>query len=272
MSQPGENFSGLGMLARRRKFGFNTGYMKSFPGLMSCRVYVLIATLAIGCPQAGAEPATTAPAADDAPAPAMLAPTYLAIGKDLSLRLALVRRTLDDLALDQPIRQRANQIVNDSESELQYLMTEIRAGRMPPNKRLMAVPDNLRAARDKLLEVIGPQQSQLLTEKLRSLRGEARQQISQLRLALIDVKTSAAQSHRCDSILAATEGAAEKLPDIDLNGDEYARARQSMIDLFVRAHDELAKVLTPLEQSQLGAHFAELAAKGPATQPSPGRS
>ena len=71
---------------------------------------------------------TTVPSPDDAPAPAAMAPMYVAIGKELSLRLALVRRTLDDLKLDRPIRQRADQIVDTAAGELKYLLAEIQAG------------------------------------------------------------------------------------------------------------------------------------------------
>jgi hypothetical protein len=209
---------------------------------------------------------TTVPSPDDAPAPAAMAPMYVAIGKELSLRLALVRRTLDDLKLDRPIRQRADQIVDAAAGELKYLLAEIQAGRMPATRRLSAVPGNLRTAREQLMEVIGTQQGQLLEEKLRSLRGEGRAEIGKLRQALDEVKTSANEKRSCDAILSDTDGAVEKLPDGDLQGDEYAKARQLMVEVFARTHDRLTKVLTAEEQMQLGPRLVELAA----TRPSPG--
>src|SRR5580704_7463435 len=115
---------------------------------------------------------TTAPSpADDPPAPAAMAPSYISIGKELRLRLALLCRTLNDLSLDAAIKQRANQILDSADADLQQLLAEVQSGRMPGYHRLMSVPDNLRAARAQLLAVIGPDQSDLLEEKLRSLRG-----------------------------------------------------------------------------------------------------
>jgi DNA-binding MarR family transcriptional regulator len=214
--------------------------------------------------------ATTAPSADDAPAPAVMAPAYLAIGKSLLVRVDLIRRTLNDLKLDPDNRRRANQILDAVARDVAYLMGEIQAGRMPPADRIAAVPSNLQAARAKLTEVLGPEENQLLLEKLRSVRGEARQEIGQLRQALDDLKTSVSEKHGCDAIVADADAGADKLPDCDLEGDQYAKARQSMIDLMTWTHDKIGRVLTPQEQSQLGASFAELAAKGAATKPSPG--
>lgn len=213
---------------------------------------------------------TTAPSADDAPAPAVMAPAYLAIGKSLLVRVALIRRTLSDLTLNQDNRKTANQILDGVALDVQYLMGEIQAGRMPPAGRIAAVPANLQVARAKLTEVLGPEQNQILLEKLRSVRGEARREIGQLRQALDDLKTSERERHGCDAIVADADAGAEKLPDCDLEGESYAKARQSMLDLLTWTHDKLGGVLTPQEQSQLGPGFAELAAKPAATRPSPG--
>jgi hypothetical protein len=214
--------------------------------------------------------ATTAPSADDAPAPAAMAPMYLVVGKSLLVRVELIRRTLNDLTLDQDHRQRANEIIDAVSHDLTYLMGEVEAGRMPPAQRIAAVPMNLQIARGKLTEVIGAEQNQLLLEKLRSVRGEARREIGQLRQALDDLKTSDGVRHGCDAIVADADAGAEKLPDCDLEGEESAKARQSMIDLMNWTHDRLGGVLTPAEQSQLGACFAELGVKGAATKPSRG--
>ena len=231
-----------------------------------------IAILGILLTLSTARAQTTAPTpVDDPPAPAALAPSYVSIGKDLRLRLALIRRTLADLTLDAAIKQHAFQILDASDAELKELLAEIQSGRMPGYHRLMAVPDNLRAARANLLAVIGPDQSDLLQEKLRSLRGEARNQLNWLRQQISDLNLSDGAKRPCDGILAQTEAAVEKLPDTDVQGDQYARARATMNQLFLRAHDALSKVLSDAEQLRLGPHFAELAARPPTatTQPAP---
>jgi hypothetical protein len=215
---------------------------------------------------------TTPSPTDDPPAPAAMAPSYVSIGKGLRLRLALIRRTLADLTLDAAIKQRADQIVDSADAEIKDLLAAIQSGRMPGYHRLMAVPDNLRTARANQLAVIGPDQSDLLQEKLRSLRGEARNEVNWLRQQLSDLNLSDGAARPCNQILSETEMAVEKLPDMDVQGDQYARARAAMNQLFVKAHDGLAKILSAAEQLRLGPHFAELASQPPAvtTQPAPG--
>ncbi len=199
-----------------------------------------------------------------------MAPMYLVVGKNLLVRVELIRRTLNDLTLDQDHRQRADEIIDAISRDLTYLMKEVEAGRMPPAQRIAAVPMNLQIARGKLTEVIGPEQNQLLLEKLRSVRGEARREIGQLRQALTDLKTSESERRACNRCVAGADAAADRLPDCDLEGEESAKARQSMNDLMNWTHDELGRVLTPAEQLQLGASFAALAAKASATEPSRG--
>jgi hypothetical protein len=235
---------------------------------MKLKFALWLLALWVGTGRVFADAPATDPSVDDPPAPAAMAPTYLALGKDLRLRLILVRRTLDDLSLDPSIKQQAEQLVDSAKAEIQYLIGEIQAGRMPSNQRLMAVPTNLRAARAKLMQIIGPDQGQLLDEKLQSLRGEARQEIGQLRQGLEDLKPAADEQGQCDTILAETDKAVESLPDTDEVGDDYARDRQKMNDLFSSTHDRLAAVLSPGEQTALGPRFSEMAAKTPATQPS----
>jgi hypothetical protein len=214
---------------------------------------------------------TTAPSpAIDPPAPVAMSPAYISIGKELRLRLALIRRTLADLPLDPATLERASRIVDSADADLKELLTEIQSGRMPGYHRLMSVPDNLRAARVNLLTALGPDQSDLLQEKLRSLRGEARNQINWLRQQLADLNLSDAPRQSCDRILTETAAAAEKLPDMDVQGDQYAKARADMNGLFARAHDALSEVLSAGEKLRLGPQFAELAARPPATQPAPG--
>ena len=75
--------------------------------------------------------AATAPSPDDAPAPAAMAPTYIAIGKELLLRVAIVRRTLGELTLDSQIRTDAAQILDDAGKGLHQLLHDVEAGNMP---------------------------------------------------------------------------------------------------------------------------------------------
>ncbi|MGA2441329.1 MAG: hypothetical protein ABSH08_10240, partial [Tepidisphaeraceae bacterium] len=234
------------------------------------KTWIVLIAIGLAIFAAASAPAAPATAPADPPAPAALAPTYLSIGKELRLSLAMIRRTLVDLSLDPACRRQANQILDSASGELERLMRDVQAGRMPAAKSIVAVPQNLRAARDRLLILIGPRQSELLQEKLRSLRGEARSQIGRLRQALAELNLPRDLRRACEPILREAESAVEKLPDMDVDGNRYAAARQAMNDLFVKAHDELAKVLTAAEQIQLGPHFSELAAQPPATQPSPG--
>ncbi len=233
------------------------------------KIWIVLLAIGLSISAAGAAPAT-APSPDDSPAPAAMAPTYLSIGKELQLRVAMIRRTLDDLSLDPARRRQADAILDSADAEVQSLMREVQAGQMPPQKTIIAIPQDLRAARDKLLALIGPQQAQLLQEKLRSLRGEARTQLLRLRQALTDLNLPSHVTHACDIILRDAGSAVENLPDRDVDGEAYARARQTMNGLFAKTHNQLAKVLTAAEQLRLGSYFSELAAKPPATQPAPG--
>ena len=131
----------------------------------------------------------------------------------------------------------ANQILDSADDDLKQLLAEVQSGRMPGYHRLMSVPDKLRAARANLLAVIGPDQSDLLQEKLRSLRGEARNQLDWLHQQISDLNLPDGTERPCEKILAETDAAVEKLPDMDVQGDQYARARAAMDKLFARAHD-----------------------------------
>jgi hypothetical protein len=210
---------------------------------------------------------TTAPAADDPPAPAALAPMYLSIGRDISLRLLLVRQTLDDLNLDPAIRAQAQQLIERPKRELDQALDQMQAGHMPPASRVYSVPDVLRSAREKLFALIGEQQAQLLEEKMSSLRGEARWRIGQLRNGLEELKLSAVRARRCDAILAAAQPTAEKLPASQLDGQQYDRNRQRMNDLLAWVHDHLAAILSIDEQTRLGQRFSGLADLQPTTRP-----
>jgi hypothetical protein len=233
------------------------------------RFAAIILALSLAISSARGQTTTTSPA-DDPPAPASMAPSYVSIGNGLRLRLALFRRTLNDLSLEPAIKQRANKILDAADDDLKELLAEVRSGRMPGYHRLMTVPDRLRAARDSLLALIGPDQGELLQEKLRSLRGEARNQLNWLHQQLSDLNLPDGTEHSCEKILTETETAAEKLPDTDVQGDQYAKARAAMDKLFARAHDGLAKLLNADELARLGSHFADLAARPPTTQPAPG--
>jgi hypothetical protein len=206
---------------------------------------------------------TTAPA--DSPAPAAMAPTYLNFGEQLSLRLGLVRQTLGELSLDPAVLNQANQIVDSANADLKQLMVQIQSGNMPGMHRLMAVPDNLRAAREKLLAVIGPDQASLLQEKLRSLRGEARAQLAWLDQQIADLNLPSSVDVHCQSILKDCQSSACNLPDTDIQGDQYAAARTQMNQLFIKAHAELSQFLSESDEARLGDRFAAMAS--PTTQP-----
>jgi hypothetical protein len=214
-----------------------------------------------------ADAPTTAPAADDPPAPAALAPMYLSIGRDISLRLLLVRQTLDDLNLDPAIRSQAQQLIERPKRELDQALDQMQAGHMPSAKRVYSVPDILRTSRVALFALIGQQQAQLLEEKMSSLRGEARWRMGQLRNGLEDLKLSADRARRCDAILAAARPAAEKLPASQLDGQQYDRNRRQMNDLLAWVHDHLAAILSIDEQARLGQRFSDLADLQPTTRP-----
>jgi hypothetical protein len=196
--------------------------------------------------------------AEDAPAPAAMAPTYISIGQELLLRVTLIRRTLDDLKLAPEQRKSALALIGGAEDEVRSLLAKVEAGQMPPQRMLLSVPADLRAAHAKLLAILGPEQSDLLQEKLRSLRGEARAQIAWLGQHLSDLHLSKKIEAACRGILADAAAGAEKLPDCEVEGDAYASARQAMKRLLAMAHDDLAKVLSAADQETLGPRFAEL--------------
>jgi hypothetical protein len=138
---------------------------------------------------------------------------------------------------------------------------------MPGYHRLMSIPDNLRAARANLMALLGPDQGDLLTEKLRSLRGEARNDCNWLCQEISDLDLAPNAQSQCDKVLHDAEAKAEKLPDKDVQGDQYAAARADLDTLLAKAHDELAKILPPADQSRLGPKFDALAPHPPTTQP-----
>jgi hypothetical protein len=258
----------VGMSAGARVVRAQTGPSRAAPSLngASQAATTQIASAQVTATQSSA--ATTEPSGDDAPAPLAMAPMYLSVGRNLLVRVELIRRTLDDLKLDPNCRQRADRLIDAVSHDLTDLMGEVEAGRMPPAKRIADVPMNLQIARGKLTEVIGPEQNQLLLEKLRSVRGEARREIGQLRQALDDLKMSDGVRHGCEAIVAYANAGAEKLPDCDLEGEQEAKARKSMVDLLNWTHDQIGKVLSPGEQSELGESFAGLLEKGSTTKPS----
>jgi hypothetical protein len=222
------------------------------------RLKIAILTLVFAAAECRAD-TTTAPSSQDLPAPAAMAPTYVAIGKELLIRVAILRQTLGDLTLAPQVRKSASQILDDAEKNLKQLLHEVQAGNMPTYGTIMAVPQNMRAAHQKLLAAIGPDQSQLLDEKLRSLRGEARSDLAKAAEVLDDKKLTDEQMNCCNKILADAQAEIDKLPDTDVEGDQYTADRQSMDQLMARVRDDLAKVVAPVEQSKAG----------PSTQPTP---
>jgi hypothetical protein len=199
------------------------------------------------------------PSTGQAIAPTAMAPAYLAVGKELRLRVALIRRTIDELGLDESVRTQAHQIIDSTDDQLRRLMADVAAGKMPAYETIMAVPQEMRAAHEKLLALIGPEKTQLLEEKLRSLRGEARARLGKLRQDIDDLTLAGKIRGLCDGIISQADAAVEKLPDTDEEGDAYEAGRQEMEQLFAHARVALAKVLSPIEVSRLY----------PSTQPSP---
>jgi hypothetical protein len=198
-----------------------------------------------------------------------MAPSYIQIGRELSLRLALVRRTLAELTLNDSTRSTANALVDSQQKEIDLLVSQMQSGQMPSNRRVLAVPENLKAARQKLYETIGPAESALLDEMLASLRGEARATLGKLRLMLENLHAPQSEEQNWENILAQADADAENLPKRDLHGDEYDRQRAIMNQLLVHTHDQLETILTPQQLTQLGPRFEQLAADRPSTAPSP---
>jgi hypothetical protein len=135
---------------------------------------ILVLSIGTGVGLACGDTPATQPNTDDPPVAAAMAPSYIAVGKDLSLRLALVRRTLDDLTLDPPTRTQANDLLQACEKEVDGLIKQMENGPMPSSRKVLGIPVYLRTQRNQLYQIIGAEQSQALDEMLRSLRGEGR--------------------------------------------------------------------------------------------------
>jgi len=210
---------------------------------------------------------TTVPSSDDPPAPVAMAPMYISIGKDISLRLQLVQNTLDELSLDPAILAQAHRLIEAPKAELDLAINQMRAGRMPSSKRIFAVPQTVRQARVQLFALIGDQQAKLLDQKLRSLRGEARWRIGQLRNGLVDLQMTVVCARQCDSIFASAGPAVEKLPADELDGDQYNKNRERMNNILANIHDRLVAILSSDEQARLGGRLSDLSAPPPSTRP-----
>ena len=227
---------------------------------MKVPAFLLIAVMAMTtAPVIVCADPTTAPSTDDTPAPAAMAPTYIAIGKELLLRVTIVRRTLGELTLDAPTRTQATAILDDAEKSLWQMLHDVKSGNMPTYGCIMAVPQNMRLAHQKLLAVLGPDNAQRLDEKLRSLRGEGRGEIAKLRQELEDKNLSTSAKRCCDAVLADADSAVEKLPDMDVEGDQYAADRQAMDHLVSKAQSDIETAIKPVEQSKVD----------PSTRPAP---
>jgi hypothetical protein len=222
------------------------------------RIKVAILTLLLAGGAVYAEPAT-APSPEDQPAPVAMAPTYLAIGKELLVRVAIIRQTLGDLSLSDPVRKNATQVLDDAEGNVRKLLHDVESGNMPTQGAIAAVPENMRAAHAKLLATIGSDQSALLEQNLRSLRGEARGQLAQLAQDISDKNLTGSAKDACDKLLAEAEGEARKLPATDGEGDQYIADRKAMEQMMTKTDEDCAKVLGPVEQSNAN----------PTTQPTP---
>jgi hypothetical protein len=212
---------------------------------------------------------TTQPAADDAPISPVMAPTYIAIGRQLCMRLDITRRTVDDLKLDPAMAKQADEMIDTSRAQLADLLYQLQSGRLPPNRIVQAVPVNLRAARDRLFELIGPDQTQKLQEMLQSIRGETRDNLGRIRLMLEDLHLPDSENKKCQSILSDADSQAESLPQEAVQGNSYDEAREKMTNLLDTLHTRLCSVLTDTQRQQLGPRFAQLAQPTTRTAPSP---
>jgi hypothetical protein len=212
-------------------------------------------------------PASPATQPAEIPVPVAAIPTYVAMGKDLAARLQIIRQTVDELSLDAATKKSADALVDAASTKIQTLLANTRAGKIPSYQQVLAVPAEIKTARQNLLDLIGPEQTALLNEKMQSVRGEARLRIAEIRQMLDDLNLPAPEQTQCNTILQNIAASVEDLPAKSQQGDDYTASRQKMEGLFAGAHDELAKILTPAEQSQLGPRFDQLAAGRPTTQP-----
>lgn len=201
---------------------------------------------------------TTQPS-DDTPVSPAMAPTYIAIGRQLCMRLDITRRTVDDLKLDPQIAAQADQLIGNSKNQITDLLNQFRTGPMPPTRVVQSIIPNLRAARQRLYDLIGPEQTQKLQNMLQSLRGEARDNLGRLRLMLEDLHLPDAENQKCQSILSDADAQVESLPEQNVQGNEYDQAHQKMTDLLSNLHTRLCTILTDSQREQLGARFAQLA-------------
>ena len=191
------------------------------------------------------------------------APSYIAIGRDLSLRLSLVRRSVDELSLDPRVRGQANAVLNSCQQEVDDLVGQMEKGALPSSRKVLGVPGDLRAGRSELYEIIGPQESEQLDEMLRSLRGEARSTLAHVRLMLQEMIPPPVEMRKCEGIISAAEGKAESFPHLDLSAEEYDAQRGKLDGILKSVEEQLDGVLTPGELERLGPRFT---ASFPATK------
>jgi hypothetical protein len=240
------------------------------PKYLPTSAFIAFALFAIiAAPTAKADDAAPAPATQPAeiPVPAAAIPTYVAMGKDLAARLQIIRQTVDELPLDPAAKKSADALVDAANAKIQTMLDSARAGKIPSYQQVLAVPAEIKTARQNLLDLIGPDQAALLNEKMQSVRGEARLRIVQIKQMPDDLNLSAAVQTQCDAILQNIASSAEQLPANSQQGDASTASRQKMETLFAGAHDQLATILTPAQQSELGPRFDQLAAGRPTTQP-----
>jgi hypothetical protein len=210
-----------------------------------------------------ADTPATQPDADDPPVAAALAPSYIAIGRELSLRLSLVRRTLHDLTLDPAVRTQALNLIDSCRKEVNDLISQMRDGPMPPSREVLGVPANLRACRQELYQLIGPDQSKSLDEMLRSLRGEARSTLGHVRLMLDDLNAPPGERQHIEGILSAAEAGAESLPHTDLPDGQYDSQRKRLDGMLAKVRTQLMSVLTPAQLARLGPKFEQVLPPAP---------
>jgi hypothetical protein len=220
--------------------------------------YWILLVLGFGPAWALADSPATQPDMNDPPVPAAMAPSYIAIGKDLSLRLSLVRRTVDELILDPATKTQVDELLNSCSKEVDDMVSEMTNGPMPSSRKVLGIPVELRGQRNQLYEIIGTQQGQSLDEMLRSLRGEGRSTLGHIELMLQEMTPPPVAMEKCEGIIAAAQEKVERLPHTDLPADQYDSGRESLDGILNSVQQQLGQVLTPGELDRLGPRFTEL--------------
>jgi hypothetical protein len=201
--------------------------------------YWIVVFLGLTAAWALADSPATQPDMNDPPVPAAMAPSYIAIGKDLSLRLSLVRRTVDELTLDPATKTQADELLNSCSKEVDDMVSEMTSGPMPSSRKVLGIPVELRGQRNQLYEIIGTQQGQSLDEMLRSLRGEGRSTLGHIDLMFQEMTPLPGAMDKCEAVISGAQEEVERLPRTDLPADQYDSGRESLDGILNSVHQRI---------------------------------